>query len=157
LSPDGHCRPFDAAARGTVSSDGAGVVVLKRLSDALRDGDVIHALIRGSAMNNDGRQKVGYTAPSSVGESRVIAEALAVAGVEPSTVSLVEAHGAGTLLGDPIEVRALVEAFGDCGRRQFCALGSVKGNVGHLDAAAGIAGLLKAVLALRHREAPPTL
>jgi phthiocerol/phenolphthiocerol synthesis type-I polyketide synthase E len=158
LSPDGHCRPFDAAAQGTVSSDGAGIVVLKRLSDAIADGDVIHAVIRGSAMNNDGRLKVGYTAPSARGEAQVIAEAMALAGVDPETVSMIEAHGAGTLLGDPIEVSALLEAFGDCGgRRAFCALGSVKSNIGHVDAAAGIAGLIKTVLALRHREIPPTL
>jgi phthiocerol/phenolphthiocerol synthesis type-I polyketide synthase E len=158
LSPDGHCRPFDAAAEGTVSSDGCGVVVLKRLSDAIKDGDVIHAVIRGSAMNNDGRTKVGYTAPSVPGEAQVIAEAMAMAEVEPETIAMLEAHGAGTLLGDPIEISALVEAFGDCGgKRHFCALGSVKSNIGHVDAAAGIAGLIKAVLALRHREIPPTL
>ncbi len=158
LSPDGHCRPFDAGAQGTVSSDGAGVVVLKRLSDAMADGDTIHAVIRGSAMNNDGRMKVGYTAPSERGEARVIAEALAMAGVAPESISMIETHGAGTLLGDPIEVAALREAFGDCGgRRGFCALGSVKSNIGHVDAAAGIAGLIKTVLALRHGEIPPTL
>jgi acyl transferase domain-containing protein len=158
LSPDGHCRPFDAAAQGTVSSDGAGIVVLKRLSEAVTDGDVVHAVIRGSAMNNDGRAKVGYTAPSVRGEAQVIAEALAMAAVEPETVSMIEAHGAGTLLGDPIEVSALVEAFGDCGgKRAFCALGSVKSNIGHVDAASGIAGLIKSVLALRNREIPATL
>ncbi len=158
LSPDGHCRPFDAAAAGTVSSDGAGVVVLKRLDDALRDGDLVHAVIRGSAMNNDGRQKVGYTAPSVEGESRAIVEALAMADVVPESISMVETHGAGTLLGDPIEVAALVEAFGDCGGRQgFCALSSIKSNIGHVDAAAGIAGLIKAVLAVRERAIPPTL
>jgi acyl transferase domain-containing protein/acyl carrier protein len=158
LSPDGHCRPFDAAAQGTVSSDGAGVVVLKRLSDAIKEGDTIHAVIRGSAMNNDGRMKVGYTAPSGDGESRVIGEALAMAGVEPNSISMIETHGAGTLLGDPIEVAALIDAFGDCaGKRQFCALGSVKSNIGHVDAAAGIAGFIKTVLALRHRQIPPTL
>jgi acyl transferase domain-containing protein len=158
LSPDGHCRPFDAAAQGTVSSDGVGVVVLKRYADAVADGDVIHAIIRGSAINNDGRAKVGYTAPSGRGEARVISEALAMAGVTPELLSLVEAHGAGTLLGDPIEVTALVDAFGDCGgKRAFCALGSVKSNIGHVDAASGVAGFIKAVLALRHRELPPTL
>jgi acyl transferase domain-containing protein/acyl carrier protein len=158
LSPDGHCRPFDAAAQGTVSSDGAGVVVLKRLSDAVADGDVIHAVIRGSALNNDGRRKVSYTAPGGPGEAQVIAEALAMAGVAPESVSMIEAHGAGTLLGDPIEVGALLEAFGDCGgKRAFCALGSVKSNIGHVDAAAGVAGLIKTVLALEHRQIPPTL
>jgi acyl transferase domain-containing protein len=158
LSPDGHCRPFDAGAQGTVSSDGAGVVVLKRLDQAIADGDFIHAVIRGSAINNDGREKVGYTAPSVAGQTRVITEALAMAGVEPDTISMIETHGAGTLLGDPIEVAALIEAFGDCdGKREFCALSSVKSNVGHLDAAAGVAGLIKTVLALRHREIPATL
>ena len=158
LSSDGHCRPFDAAAQGTVSSDGVGIVVLKRLEQAIADGDFIHAVIRGSAMNNDGRLKVGYTAPSVEGEADVIAEALAIADVEAETISFVETHGAATLLGDPIEVAALAEAFGSCGgKRQFCALGSVKSNIGHVDAAAGIAGLIKAVLALRHRQIPPTV
>lgn len=158
LSPDGHCRPFDANAAGTVSSDGAGVVVLKRLQDAIADGDFIHALIRGSAVNNDGNMKVGYTAPTVAGQARVIAEALAVAGVEPETISMIETHGAGTLLGDPIEFAALAEAFEGFGSNpRSCALGSVKSNIGHLDAAAGIAGLIKTVLALRHRKIPPTL
>ncbi len=157
LSPDGHCRPFDAAARGTVSSDGAGVVTLKRLEDAVADGDFIHAVIRGSALNNDGGDKVGYTAPSVSGQVRVIAEALAMADVEPETVALVEAHAAGTRLGDPIEVAALAEIFTDASGAKTCALGSVKSNIGHVDAAAGIAGLIKAVLALRHREIPPSL
>ena len=158
LSPDGHCRPFDAAARGTVSSDGAGVVVLKRLEDALADHDTIHAVIRASAVNNDGSVKIGYTAPSASGQSQVIAEALAMAGVQPEDISLVETHGAATPLGDPIEFQALTEAFGDCdGRRGFCALGAVKSNIGHVDAAAGIAGLLKTTLALKHREIPATL
>ena len=116
------------------------------------------AVIRGSAINNDGRLKVGYTAPSVAGEARVIAEAQAVGGVEPETVTMVEAHGAGTFLGDPIEVAALVDAFGDCaGARQILRLGSVKSNIGHVDAAAGIAGFIKAVLAVQHREIPPTL
>ena len=158
LSPDGHCRPFDAAAQGTVSSDGAGGVVLKRVADAVADGDTMYAIIRGWAINNDGNLKVGFTAPSSTAEARVIAEAMAMADVTPESISLIEAHGAGTLLGDPIEVSALVDAFGDCGgKRAFCALGSVKSNIGHVDAAAGIAGLIKAVLALRHREIPATL
>ncbi|CAO3439350.1 Polyketide synthase modules and related proteins [Azospirillum doebereinerae] len=157
LSPDGHCRPFDAAARGTVSSDGAGAVTLKRLEDAVADGDFIHAVIRGSALNNDGGDKVGYTAPSIGGQVRVIAEALAMAGVEPDTLALLEAHAAGTRLGDPIEVAALAEVFAGSGRPDSCALGSVKSNIGHVDAAAGIAGLIKAVLALRHRAIPPSL
>jgi len=157
LSPDGHCRPFDAAARGTVSSDGVGVVLLKRLEDAVADGDCIRAVIRGSAANNDGSAKVGYTAPSVGAQAQVIAEALAVAGVAPETLSMIEAHAAGTLLGDPIEVAALAEAFAGCGGEKLCALGSVKSNIGHVDAAAGIAGLIKTVLSLQHREIPPTL
>jgi phthiocerol/phenolphthiocerol synthesis type-I polyketide synthase E len=158
LSPDGHCRPFDAEARGTVSSDGVGVVMLKRLEDALADGDCIRAVIRGTAANNDGSAKVGFTAPSVASQARVIAEALAMAGVEPETLSMIEAHAAGTLLGDPIEVAALAEAFAGCGGgEKFCALGSVKSNIGHVDAAAGIAGLIKTVLALQHREIPASL
>lgn len=157
-SPDGHCRAFDAQARGTVSGNGAGIVVLKRLADALADGDTIHAVIRGSAVNNDGADKVGFTAPSVRGQSQVIAEALAVAGVEPAEISYVEAHGTGTELGDPIEVAALTEVFGDGAKRTAkCALGSVKTNFGHLDEAAGVAGLVKTVLALRHRELPASL
>jgi len=158
LSPDGHCRPFDAAARGTVSSDGVGVVMLKRLEDAVADGDFIHAVIRGSAVNNDGSAKVGYTAPSVTAQAAVIGEALAMAGVAPDTLAMIEAHAAGTLLGDPVEVAALAEVFSGCaGGDKFCALGSVKSNIGHVDAAAGIAGLIKTVLALRHREIPATL
>ncbi len=157
LSPDGHCRPFDARARGTVSSDGVGVVVLKRLDDAIADGDVVHAVIRGSAVNNDGSEKVGYTAPSGAGEAQVITEAMAIAGFEPGTLTMVETHGAATPLGDPIEFAALVEAFEDGDGAPDCALGSVKSNIGHLDAAAGIAGFIKTVLALRHRQIPPTL
>lgn len=155
LSPDGHCRPFDAEARGTVSSDGAGVVTLKRLEQAIADGDHIHAVIRGSAANNDGGDKVGYTAPSVGAQAAVIGEALAIADVAPETVAMVEAHAAGTLLGDPIEVAALAEAFANSGGR--CALGSVKSNIGHVDAAAGIAGFIKTVLALEHGIIPPTL
>jgi acyl transferase domain-containing protein len=157
FSPDGHCRAFDAAARGMVAGSGAGVVVLKRLAEALDDGDTIHAVIRGSAINNDGALKAGYSAPSIDGQARVIAEAQSVAGVEPDSIGYIEAHGTGTELGDPIEVAALTRAFGDTARRQFCTLSSVKTNIGHLDAAAGVAGLIKAVLALRHREWPPSL
>ncbi|MET0622968.1 MAG: SDR family NAD(P)-dependent oxidoreductase [Pyrinomonadaceae bacterium] len=157
ISPDGHCRAFDAAAAGTVKGSGVGVVVLKRLSDALEDGDPIEAVIKGSAINNDGSGKVGYTAPSVEGQAGVITEALAVAGVEPDTVSYVEAHGTGTALGDPIEIAALSEAFGATAKKNFCAVGSVKTNVGHLDAAAGVTGLIKAVLALKHRQIPPSL
>ncbi|HSF41611.1 MAG TPA: amino acid adenylation domain-containing protein, partial [Thermoanaerobaculia bacterium] len=158
-SPDGHCRAFDARARGTVSGNGVGVVVLKRLEDALRDGNTIHAVVRGSAINNDGALKVGFTAPGVEGQAQVIAAAQAAAGISPDSISYVETHGTGTELGDPIEVAALTRAFraGGAERTGFCALGSVKTNIGHLDAAAGIAGFLKAVLALKHREIPPSL
>jgi acyl transferase domain-containing protein/acyl carrier protein len=159
LSPDGHCRPFDARARGTVFSSGAGLVVLKRLSDARADGDTVRAVLKASAINNDGAQKIGYTAPSLDGQAEVIARALALAGVDPETVGYVEAHGTATPIGDPIEVAGLTRAFRAAGakRRGFCALGSVKSNFGHLDAAAGIAGLIKTVLALEHKEIPPSL
>ncbi|MFF0223667.1 beta-ketoacyl synthase N-terminal-like domain-containing protein [Streptomyces sp. NPDC004629] len=156
LSADGHCRPFDAAATGTVSGDGVALVVLKRLADAIADGDHIHAVIRGCAVNNDGSAKVGFTAPSPRGQAEVIAEALAVAGIEPGTVDYVEAHGTATPLGDPIEVQALTEAFGPGLPAGSVHLGSVKSNVGHLDAAAGVTGLIKAALALEHRFIPPT-
>lgn len=157
-SPDGHCRAFDAAGQGTVFGSGVGVVVLKRLADALADGDPIHAVIKGSAINNDGATKVGYTAPSVEGQSAVVQLAQARAGVAPETITYVEAHGTGTALGDPIEVAALTQAFQrTTQRRQFCALGTVKSNVGHLDAAAGVTGLIKTVLALQHQQLPPTL
>ena len=158
LSPDGHCRAFDARAEGTVFGNGVGVVVLKRLEDAILDGDFIHAVIMGSAVNNDGSSKVGYAAPSVRGQSEVIVEAHGVAGVAPRSISYIEAHGTGTSLGDPLEIRALESAFrvgtSDIG---FCAIGSVKTNVGHLDAASGITGLIKTVLALRHRFLPASL
>ncbi|HEV2348029.1 MAG TPA: SDR family NAD(P)-dependent oxidoreductase [Actinocrinis sp.] len=157
LSKDGHCRPFDAAADGTVAGDGAGAVVLKRLEDAIADGDHIHAVIRGTAVNNDGAAKMAITAPSVAGQTAVIAEALAVAGVDPATVDYVETHGTATPLGDPIEVRALADAFGGGLAPGSCLLGAVKSNIGHLDAAAGVAGLIKTVLALEHRFIPPTL
>ncbi len=156
MSPDGHCRAFDAGARGTVGGNGVGVLVLRRLEDALRDRDPIHAVILGSAVNNDGSDKVGFTAPSVRGQSRVIAEALAVAGVEPRTIDYVEAHGTGTRLGDPVEVRALKVAFGGA-TTPWCGLGSVKSNIGHLGPAAGIAGVIKVALALRHEAIPPSL
>ncbi|PYS75768.1 MAG: non-ribosomal peptide synthetase, partial [Acidobacteria bacterium] len=157
-SPDGHCRTFDAAARGTVFGNGVGVVVLKRYADALADRDHVHAVIRGSAVNNDGSAKVGFTAPGVDGQAAVIAEALAVAGVRPESINYVEAHGTGTPLGDPIEVAALKEVFHECaGRKDSCALGSVKTNIGHLEAAAGVAGLVKTVLALKHKQLPPSL
>jgi non-ribosomal peptide synthase protein (TIGR01720 family) len=151
MSPDGHCRPFDEEAAGTVAGSGVGIVVLKRLREAERDGDRIEAVILGSAINNDGANKVGYTAPGVEGQAAVIRAALASGGVEPETVTAIEAHGTGTKLGDPIEVAALKEAYGSReGAR--CALGSVKGNVGHLDAAAGVTGLIKATLELQHGE-----
>ncbi len=158
LSSDGHCRAFDASADGTIDGNGAGIVVLKRLEDALADGDTIDAVILGSAINNDGSMKVGYTAPGVRGQIEVIAEAQMVAGVPAETITYVEAHGTGTTLGDPIEVEALTEVFrAATGKRRFCGLGSVKTNIGHLDAAAGVAGLIKTVLALKRRELPPSL
>jgi acyl transferase domain-containing protein len=158
MSRDGHCRPFDASASGTVSGNGVAIVALRRLSDALADGDIVHAVIRGSAINNDGSEKVGFTAPGVEGQSQVIAMALADAGVDPTTVAYVEAHGTGTALGDPIEVAALTRAYGpSSGTGPARWIGSVKSNVGHLDAAAGIAGLCKAVLCLKHGELVPTL
>ena len=158
LSPDGHCRAFDAEARGTVSGDGVGMVLLKRLEDALADGDMIRAVIKGSAVNNDGAAKAGFTAPSVSAQSQVIKEAQEMACVDPSTVSYVEAHGTATPLGDPIEVAALIEAFGPAeGGKRHCAIGSVKTNIGHLDAAAGIAGLIKVVKAIEEKQLPPSL
>jgi len=158
LSPDGHCRTFDANARGTVSGSGVGVVVLKRLAEAIADGDNICAVIRGSAINNDGASKVGFTAPSIRGQADVISAAQSLAGVQPEMVTYVEAHGTATPLGDPVEVEALTRVFADSSRRREpCVLGSVKTNIGHLDAAAGIAALVKVVLALQHRKIPPSL
>ncbi len=157
-SPDGHCRTFDASAQGTLSGSGLGVVVLKRLPEALADGDSIHAVIKGTACNNDGATKVGYTAPSVQGQTAVITEALSMAGVSAETISYVEAHGTATPIGDPIEIAALTQAFRvSTDRKNFCAVGSVKTNLGHLGAAAGMAGLLKTVLALKHRVLPPSL
>ena len=156
-SPDGHCRAFDAKAQGTVGGNGVGIVVLKRLSDALADGDTIHAVIKGSAINNDGSQKVGYTAPSVQGQAKVITEALSRAAVDPETITYIEAHGTATPLGDPIEIAALKQAFSETTAKGYCGIGSVKTNVGHLDAAAGVASLMKAVLALKHKQLPPNL
>jgi acyl transferase domain-containing protein len=156
-SPDGHCRAFDAKAQGTIFGSGVGIVVLKRLEAAIADGDTIHAIIKGSAVNNDGSMKVGYTAPSVQGQAQVITEALANAGVSPDTITYIETHGTGTPLGDPIEIQALKRAFGIRGKKGFCAIGSVKTNVGHLDAAAGVTGLIKTVLALKHGMIPPSL
>jgi acyl transferase domain-containing protein/thioesterase domain-containing protein len=158
LSPDGHCRAFDAEARGMVFGNGLGVVVLKRLEDALADGDHIEAVIKGSATNNDGSLKVGYTAPSVAGQAEVIVEALANAGVEPETITYVETHGTGTALGDPAEMTALTKAFrSGTQKKGFCAIGSVKTNVGHLDRASGVTSLIKTILALKHKEIPPSL
>jgi len=158
LSPDGRCRAFDARANGTVGASGVGIVVLKRLDDALRDRDYVHAVIRGIAVGNDGSDKIGYTAPSVEGQAAVIAGAQALAGVNPESITYVEAHGTGTSLGDPIEVAALTQAFAArTSRTGYCALGSVKTNVGHLDAAAGVTGLIKTALALDRGQIPPTL
>ena len=156
LSPDGHCRPFDAGAAGTRPGAGAGIVVLKRLRDALADRDTIHAVIRGIAVNNDGADKIGYTAPSIDGQIEVIATAQALAEVEPGSITYAETHGTATKLGDPIEFAALRAVFAQAAAPAgFCRLGALKANLGHLDAAAGVAGLIKTVLALQHHTVPP--
>lgn len=158
FSPDGTCRPFDIDARGTRAGAGAGIVVLKRLDDAIADNDTIHAVILGAAINNDGAGKAGFTAPSVEGQMEVIATAQALAGVTPDSINYVEAHGTATPLGDPIELAALTRVFRETtDATAFCTIGSLKANLGHLDAAAGVAGLIKTVLALRHRELPPQL
>src|SRR6185295_17050563 len=158
LARDGHCRAFDERSQGTVVGNGAATVVLKRLDDALADGDSIYAVIKGSAINNDGSVKVGYTAPSVEGQTAVISQAHTVAGVEPETIRYVETHGTGTALGDPIEVRALSQAFRlGTDKTGFCGIGSVKSNIGHLDTAAGVAGLIKATLAVERGELPTSL
>ena len=154
-SPDGHCRPFDARAAGTVWGSGGGAIALKRLADAQADGDTIRAVVRGNAINNDGSAKLGFSAPSAEGQAVAVAQALGLAGVDPRTVSYVEAHGTGTKLGDPIEVAALTKVFGQAGDTGWCALGSVKANIGHLSQASGVAGVIKAVLAMEHRQLPP--
>lgn len=157
-SPDGECRPFDAQAQGTSVGSGAGIVVLKRLADAISDGDSIHAIIKGSAVNNDGARKVGYTAPSIDGQAEVIRAAQLIAEVDPRTITYIETHGTGTVLGDPIEIAALTQAFcEETDEKQFCAIGSIKTNVGHLDSASGIAGLIKVILALKHKKIPAHL
>ena len=156
-SKDGRCRAFDADSTGTAFGSGCGVVVLRRLEDALADGDTVYAVVRGSAVNNDGSMKVGYLAPSVEGQAAAIAEALAVAGVPAEGVSYFETHGTGTRLGDPIEIAALRQAFGETRGKQYCGIGSVKTNIGHLDAAAGVASFIKVVQALRHRKLPPSL
>ncbi|SHF70797.1 Acyl transferase domain-containing protein [Litoreibacter ascidiaceicola] len=158
LSPDGHCHAFDHRAEGTVFGSGAGVVVLRRLTDAIADSDHIWAVIKGSAINNDGAAKAGYLAPSVDGQAAAIAEAQAMANITADTIDYVECHGTGTYLGDPIEVAALTEAFEETtDETQFCKIGSVKTNIGHLDTAAGAAGLIKTALSLHHREIPPSL
>ncbi|WP_437320796.1 type I polyketide synthase [Sorangium sp. So ce385] len=155
-SPDGRCRPFDARAEGTVGGSGVGIVALKRLADALRDRNTVHAVIRGSAVNNDGGRKVGFMAPSVDGQAAAISEAQSVAGVDPGSIGYVEAHGTATAIGDPIEVEALTQAFRrGTARKAYCALGSIKANIGHLDAAAGVAGLIKAAHVVRSGEIPP--
>jgi acyl transferase domain-containing protein/acyl carrier protein len=157
---DGHCRAFDAKASGTIGGNGIGVVVLKRLEDAIADRDRIYAVIKGSAINNDGAMKVGYTAPSQEGQTRAIKAAQIMAEVEPETITYMEAHGTGTALGDPIEVAAMTEAFRASNKKDkkgYCAIGSVKTNVGHLDAAAGITGFIKTVLSLDRQLLPPSI
>lgn len=156
-SPDGHCRAFDAKAQGTVAGSGLGIVVLKRLENALADGDCIQAIIKGSAINNDGALKVSYTAPSIDAQAQVIRAAQMLADVAPETITYIEAHGTGTPLGDPIEIAALTQVFGTNTAEKFCGIGSVKTNIGHLDTAAGIASLIKTVLALKHEQIPASL
>ncbi|GAB4560318.1 MAG: hypothetical protein Tsb0020_06870 [Haliangiales bacterium] len=158
LSSDGHCRAFDADSQGTLFGSGAGVLALRRYSDAVADGDIIHAVIRSSAVNNDGANKVGYLAPSVEGQAACMGEALALADVDAATISYVECHGTGTPVGDPIEVAALTQAFReDTEDTQFCGIGSVKTNIGHLDTAAGVASMIKVVKALEAKELPPSL
>lgn len=156
-SIDGHCRAFDETSTGTAHGEGAGVVVLKRLSEAVKDGDHIYAVIKSTSVNNDGHLKVGYTAPSVKGQSDCIQIAHRISGVDPKTIGYVETHGTGTKLGDPVEIRALNEAFGTGGSDKFCAIGSVKTNIGHLDIAAGVAGLIKTVLSLKNKKIPASL
>ncbi len=157
LSIDGHCRPFDAKSSGTVFSSGVGCVLLRRLDDAIAQGDNIQAVIRGSAVNNDGADKVSYLAPSVSGQTAVVEEALEIAGVTPSQVTFIECHGTGTQMGDPIEVSALTQVFSDDERQHPCVLGSVKSNIGHTDNAAGVASVIKVVESLKHRQIPATL
>lgn len=157
LSADGHCRPFDADSTGTLFSDGAGVVLLKSLRKAKEDGDHIFAVIKGVGVNNDGGDKGSFTAPSAIGQSGAIQMALDEAQVDPATISYIEAHGTGTPLGDPIEMEGLAIAFGPQSKKQYCAIGSIKSNIGHLTAAAGVAGFIKTVLAMRNQQIPPSL
>ena len=155
-SPDGHCRAFDAQAKGTVAGSGVGIVVLKRLEAAVEDRDHIYAVVKGSAINNDGLRKAGYTTPSVEGQAEVIKMAQQAAEIEPESIGYIEAHGTGTELGDPVEIEGMKLAF-DTDKKQFCSIGSVKTNVGHLDSAAGIAGFIKAALMLKYKQIPPTI
>jgi acyl transferase domain-containing protein/acyl carrier protein len=158
VSPDGKCRTFDASGKGTIFSCGAGIVVLKRLEEALRDRDTIYAVVRGVGMNNDGAARVGFSAPGVEGQAAVSAEAIAMAGIDPETIGLVECHGTATAMGDPIEIAALTRTFRSyTDKKQFCAVGSVKTNIGHTDAASGVAGFTKAVLALKNKTIPASL
>jgi acyl transferase domain-containing protein/acyl carrier protein len=158
VSPDGHCRTFDAKAKGAVGGNGLGIVVLKRLENALEDGDRIYAVIKGSAINNDGAMKIGYTAPGVEGQANVILAAQATSEIPAETITYIEAHGTATPLGDPIELEALTQAFRvNTDKKGFCAIGSLKTNIGHLDAAAGVAGLIKTALALQHKVIPASL
>jgi acyl transferase domain-containing protein len=157
VSADGHCRPFDANASGTLFGDGAGAILLKRLGDAIADGDRIYAVLKGCGINNDGSNKVGFTAPSAHGQAGAIAAAHAIADTDPATIAYVECHGTATPLGDPIEFEGLLKAFGAEAGKGYCAIGSAKANIGHLDAAAGVSGLIRATLALHHNEIPPLL
>ncbi|MCP4157339.1 MAG: type I polyketide synthase, partial [bacterium] len=155
-SPDGHCRAFDAKAKGTIGGNGAGVVVLKALEDAVDDGDTIHAIVKGTVINNDGFYKSNFTAPARDGQSKAIRMAHQLAEIETESITYIECHGTGTPLGDPIEIEALRQAF-DTPEKGFCAVGSVKTNIGHLNTAAGVAGFIKTVMALKHRLIPPSL
>ncbi|MFD2603954.1 polyketide synthase [Euzebyella marina] len=157
FSSDGHCKPFDAKSTGTMFSDGAGVVLLKSLEEAKRDGDFIHAVIKGVGVNNDGSNKASFTAPSVEGQARAIKSALKDANLKPEEISYIEAHGTATPLGDPIEFEGLQTAFRSTSEKGYCAIGSIKSNMGHLTAAAGVAGVIKTVLALKNQKIPPSL
>jgi len=155
---DGHCRPFDSEASGTMFCDGAGIVVLKRLADAIEDRDTIYAVIRSTAKNNDGSNKVSFLAPSVEGQAKVIALAQAQANITPDQISYIEAHGTGTPIGDPIEIEALTKVFRiHTDKKQFCRIGSIKGHIGHPTNSAGVAGLIKAALSLYHEKIPATM
>ena len=156
--PDGICRAFDADAKGTIFGDGVGAVLLKRVDDAVADGDHIYAVIRGWGVNNDGGDKQGYTAPSVQGQADAITQAHRKAGITADSVSYIEAHGTGTQVGDPIEINALTQAFRkSTDKNQFCRIGSLKTAVGHLDVAAGVAGVIKTCMSLKHQQIPPIL